>query len=127
MCAVYRRCGTRLAGYVSGQFGIGMVVEEAISGVLIDEPVVEQPLDGAALGAVVAEGVPDREQLGVLLVKLVLEPAEGAPALDGAAEAVGARSSLIWSANSAMSWYQTCDGSGSMPSRSGSRSSKSIG
>jgi hypothetical protein len=45
-----------------------MVVEEAVGGGLIDEVVVEQPPNRVPFGAVVAEGVPERQQLGVLLV-----------------------------------------------------------
>ena len=39
-------------------------------------------LDRAAVGTSVAEGMPRRQQLRVLLMQRGLEPAEGAPALD---------------------------------------------
>ena len=54
----------------------------------------------------------------MLLVELIFEPAEGPLAWMVRASLRLARSSVIASAKSAMSWYQIQDGSGSMPTRS---------
>jgi hypothetical protein len=70
----------RKGGFVPWHARLGMLVEETRGHGVLDERVVGEPLDRAALGAYVAEGVPGRQQLRVLLVQLVLEPAEGAVA-----------------------------------------------
>jgi hypothetical protein len=58
---------------------------------VVDEGVVEEPFDGAALGVGVAVGVPGWQQVGVLLVEFVPEPAENAsPGDDSAESASGA-------------------------------------
>jgi hypothetical protein len=57
-------------------------VKEAIRGVVINEGVISQPLHGPALGPGVPEGVPGGQQVGMLFVELVFEPAEGSLALD---------------------------------------------
>ena len=59
-----------------------MVGQEAARGVVIDQRVVDEPLDSAALGTYVAERVPRRQQLRVLVVEFILEPTERSPALD---------------------------------------------
>jgi hypothetical protein len=57
---------------------------QVLAGVLVaDERVVRQPLDGTPPGTGIAKGVPRRQQVRVLLVELVLEPAKGPLALDG--------------------------------------------
>jgi hypothetical protein len=53
-----------------------MVCREILGGVRVDETFVQEPIDGAALGADVSEGVPRRDQLGQVLVELVLESTE---------------------------------------------------
>src|SRR4051812_19894999 len=50
---------------------------------VVNERVVRQALDGAPPGTGIAKGVPRRQQVRVLLVELVLEPAKGPLALDG--------------------------------------------
>ena len=60
-----------------------MIAEEMLAGGLIDEPLVQQPFDGSALGPRVTEGLPHRYQIRVFLIKLVLEPAESSPTSDG--------------------------------------------
>jgi hypothetical protein len=60
-----------------------MAGQEAAGGIVVDEGIVGQPLDGAALGADIAERVPGRQQVRILVVELVFEAAEGAFALDG--------------------------------------------
>ncbi len=60
----------------SGQAGLRVVVRELVGGVLVDEPVVQEPTDGAALSWDVPEGVPRRDQLGTVLIALAFEPAE---------------------------------------------------
>jgi hypothetical protein len=60
-----------------------VVGQESVGGLGVDERVVHQPLDRSALGSGVAEGVPDRQQMRVLLVQFVLEPAKRSSTLDG--------------------------------------------
>ncbi|MEO3938201.1 hypothetical protein V3N99_15795 [Dermatophilaceae bacterium Soc4.6] len=54
--------------WTSGQGGVRVGVGELVGGVLVDELFVEEPLDGAALGPDVLEGVPGRDEFGVALV-----------------------------------------------------------
>ena len=61
----------------SRQARIGVAGQEAISSIAVDQRVVGEPLDSTALGAGIAEGVPDWHQVRILAVELVLEPAEG--------------------------------------------------
>ena len=49
---------------------------ELLRGVLVDELLVQQPLDGSALGSNVTQGVPRRNQLGVVFIDLGLESSE---------------------------------------------------
>jgi hypothetical protein len=67
----------------SGQIGIWMADHEAVGGVVIDDRIVGQPLDGLALGADIAERIPRCEQVRIRIVELVPESAKGAFALDG--------------------------------------------
>ena len=53
-----------------------MVGSEPVRGLVIDESLVEQPLDGSALGSNVTQGVPRRNQLGVVFIDLGLESSE---------------------------------------------------
>jgi hypothetical protein len=81
-----RRPRSTLAG--SGQVGACKVGEGTRGGVVIDEGVVNQPLDGAPLGSGGAKGVPGRQQMRVVLMQAIFEPAERTLALDrSAAEA----------------------------------------
>ena len=73
-----------------------MVGQEAISGVAVDQRVIGEPLDGAALGAGAAEGIPDWYQVRILAVELVLGPGEGSLALDGPGQPAGAWSGSGW-------------------------------
>jgi hypothetical protein len=57
--------------------------QELGSCLIADERVIGQPLDGTAPGADIAERVPRRQQVRILLVEFVFEPAEGSLALDG--------------------------------------------
>lgn len=50
-------CGSRVA---SREIWISMVVRELFLGVVVDEPVVAQPLDGSALGSNITQVVPRR-------------------------------------------------------------------
>ena len=54
-----------------------MVGGEVLSSVFVDELPLQEPVDGAALGAHVAEGMPVRDEIGEALVDLVLEPTKG--------------------------------------------------
>lgn len=58
----------------SGQVWIWVAGQEAVGGLIVDERVVGQPLDRAAGGTGVEEGVPRREQAGMLLVEMIFEP-----------------------------------------------------
>jgi len=80
--------------------------QEALDSLLLDERVVGESSDGVAPGDGIAKDVPRRQQVRVFLVELVFEPAEGSPALYGACRRRPARSPVIASAKSAMSWYQ---------------------
>ncbi len=75
-----------------------MVGRELLRGAVVDESLVEQPLDGPALGSNITQGVPRRNQFGVVFMDLVLESSERssplqrlgqAPADRDVAEAVG--------------------------------------
>ena len=82
MCACERK-GYRckwLSGSRHG--GLGVLVEETRDRVVVDERVVGEPFDRAAVGTGVAEGVPRRQQARVLVIHLGFEPAEGALALE---------------------------------------------
>jgi len=57
--------------------------QETVGGLIVDERVVGQPLDRSAGAPGIEEGVPRREQAGMLLAELIFEPAEGSLALDG--------------------------------------------
>jgi hypothetical protein len=70
----------------SGHGGIWVPVKEAILGVIINERVISEPLHGTAPGTGVPEAVPHWQQVRILLVELVFEPAEGSPALDSACQ-----------------------------------------
>ena len=59
----WRHLSSRLLAL--GQTGLWVVVRELLSGVLVDEALVQKPIDGAALGSDVPEGVPRRDQLGL--------------------------------------------------------------
>src|SRR6185437_2350593 len=67
----------------SGQFWIRVTGQEAFGRLVVDERVLDQPLDGPAPGPGIGEGVPDRQQVRISLVELILEPAERSPALNG--------------------------------------------
>jgi len=58
-----------------------VVGRELLSGVIRDEALVLEPVDGAALSSDVTQRVPRRDQLGKVLVELVLEPTERSPPL----------------------------------------------
>src|SRR3954467_12901796 len=75
-----------------------MVGDELPSSVFSDQLLLEEPVDGAALGAHVAEAMPVRDEIGEILVDLFLEPAKGSspfqrggqtPPGSSVAEAVG--------------------------------------
>jgi hypothetical protein len=72
-----RQCG-------SWHGGLWVLVDEEGGRVVVDERVVGEPLNRAAAGTGIAEGVPRRQQLRGLLLQLGFEPAEGTLALDGA-------------------------------------------
>ncbi len=107
---------------VSGQSGVWVVGCELVSSVVVDEAMVQEPFDGAALGSNVTQRVPGRDELWVVLIELVLETTERSTPLKRPGQASAGRIVADASAKSAMSWYQTYEGIGSM----GMRSSSSI-
>jgi hypothetical protein len=66
--------------WLRDQLGIILGVP-VLRGVVVDESFLKQPLDGPALGSNITQGVPRRNQFGVVLVELVLESAEGSSPL----------------------------------------------
>ncbi|WP_295696897.1 hypothetical protein [Lapillicoccus sp.] len=72
--AADRKTLTRINRFVDD--ALRDLVCEFLGGVLGDQVSFEEPVDGAAPGSDVAEGVLRRDQLGKLLVELVLEPTE---------------------------------------------------
>jgi hypothetical protein len=60
-----------------------VVVEKPGGCVVVDERVVDQPVNRAALSAGLAKGVPRRQQVRMFLVKYVLETTKGALARNG--------------------------------------------
>ena len=69
-------CLVRGSSLASGDAGIWVVGRELFSGVVFDEPSLPQPLDGPALGSDITQGVPRRDQFGVVFIDLALEPSE---------------------------------------------------
>jgi hypothetical protein len=67
-----------------------------------DEFLVEEPADGAASGTGVAQGLPGRDELSIL-VEQVLEPTERASPLQGPAQSSPIARSLTRSAKSTIS------------------------
>jgi hypothetical protein len=75
----------------SGQGGIWVPGQEQVRRAVVDEGGIGQPLHGPAPGPGMPERAPRGQQVGVLLVELVLEAAGGALALDRKGQrAVGA-------------------------------------
>jgi len=60
----------------SGEVWIWVAGQEAVGRLVVNERVVGQPLDGTAPGAGIPEGVARRQQVRMVPVQLVLEPAE---------------------------------------------------
>src|SRR5262249_57425333 len=76
----------------SGQCGIWVPGQETRRGVVVNERVISEPLHGPPPGTGILEGVPDWQQVRILLMEFVFEPAEGSLALDSACQpAPGAR------------------------------------
>lgn len=68
-------------GPTSREGGIWVVGREPLRGAVVDEPLVEQPLDGPALGSNITQGMPCRNQVGVVFIQLVLESPERSPSI----------------------------------------------
>ena len=83
-----------------------MLVEEARGRVVVDERVVGEPLDRAAACTGVAEGVPRRQQLRMLLMQLRFEPAEGALAPDRPCQSAPGSLVAYLIGEVRLSWYQ---------------------
>jgi hypothetical protein len=110
----------------SGQGGIWVPGQEAIRRAVVNEGVISQPLHGPAPGPGVPERVPRLAAGPVLLVSSSLKRRKAPLPWIARASLRPARSSVIPSAKSAMSWYQTQDGSGSMTTRSSSSRSTGV-
>ena len=55
---------------------IWVVGRELLCGCCVDESLVKQPLDGPLLSSSITQGVPRRNQVGVVFIDLVLESSE---------------------------------------------------
>jgi len=55
-----------------GKRRLGVLVAQGLELVVVDQVVVAQPFDGAGGGPGVPEGIPGRQQVGILLVEFVL-------------------------------------------------------
>ena len=60
----------------SREGGIWVVCRELSSGAVLDESLVQQPLDSPPLGSSITQGMPSRDQFGVVFIDLVLEAPE---------------------------------------------------
>jgi hypothetical protein len=59
-----------------------VVGSEPVRGPVVDESLVQQPLDGSPLGSNITKRVPHRNQPGVVLIDLVLESSERSAPLE---------------------------------------------
>ncbi len=75
----------------SGQIGIWVNCRELLGGAAVDEFLVQEPFDGTSLGSNVMPGMPSRDQFGMVLVELVLEPSECSLPLKDAGKAAAGR------------------------------------
>ena len=57
----------------SREGGVWVVGRELLRGRGVDESLVKQPLDGPPLSSSITQGVPRRNQVGVVFMDLVLE------------------------------------------------------
>jgi hypothetical protein len=80
-----------------------VVGRELLRRAVVDESLVKQPLDGPALGSRIAQGVPRRNQFGVVFIERVLESLERARPCSDRVSCRPAALSLMPSAKSAMS------------------------
>ena len=64
---------------------------ELLRGGVVDESLVKQPLDGPALASNIAQGMPRRDQFGVVFMDLVLESSERSPPLQRLGQASAGR------------------------------------
>ncbi len=80
-----------------------MVGRELLRGAVVDESLVQQPLDGPTLGSNITQGVPRRNQFGVVFIDLVLESSERSPPLQRLGQLSAGRAVADVSAKSAMS------------------------
>ena len=69
-----------------------MVERKLLRKVLVNESLVEQPLDGSALRSNTAKAVPRRDQFGMVFIEFVLESSKGAAPLQGPFQASTDRS-----------------------------------
>lgn len=53
-----------------------MVGRELLRRAVVDESLVKQPIDGPALRSNITQGMPRRNQFGVVLIEIVLEASE---------------------------------------------------
>jgi len=73
------------SGLTSREAGIWMVGRELVGGSVVDKSLFKQPLDGPALGSNVTQGVPRRNQVGLVFINLV---APSSPDADAPGESV---------------------------------------
>ena len=82
---------TASSGLASRGAGIWVVGRELLGGAVVDESLVKQPLDGPALGSNITQGMPRRNQFGVVFIELVLESSERSPPLQRLCQASAGR------------------------------------
>lgn len=68
-----------------------MFKSKLLGGTVVDEVLVQEPLDGASLGSHITQRMPCRDQLGVVLIQLVPETSERSPSLQRPGQASASR------------------------------------
>ena len=76
---------------ISRQGGVWVVGGEPLRGTVVDESLVAQPFDGSPLGSNITQGVPRRDQVGVVFVDQVLESSERPSPLQSLGQASAGR------------------------------------
>src|SRR3954452_11548071 len=81
---------------------------------VVDESLIEQPLDGPSLGSHIPRGLPGQDQRRVVFTGPVPEASERATALQSRLQALAGHVVAVASVKSTMSWYQAQGGRGSI-------------
>lgn len=67
----------------SRDVGIWMFARALLCRLEVNESLVKEPVHGSAPGSNITQGVPRRDQVGVMFIDLVLESSKGSPRLKG--------------------------------------------